>query len=82
MKMNIDIIQEAIEIPYISENYAAFANHILGRLQQQIKETIAKGEEGISIVQISKIINAAKEYSDEYNDLRTISKEYSKRNLK
>ena len=44
LKMNIDIIREAIEIPYISENHAAFANHILGPLQQQIKETIATNQ--------------------------------------
>jgi len=64
MKMNIDIIREAIEIPYISESHAAFANHILGRLQQQIKETIASGDNDISIVRISKIINASKEYAE------------------
>lgn len=66
MKMMIDTIQKAIEIPYIGENHAEFANYTLGSLQHLIKESIKNNQDGIPFERIAKVIVDAHEYASEH----------------
>jgi hypothetical protein len=67
MKMMIDTIQDAIEIPYIGENHAAFANHVLGRLQVLIKDSIRNNQPGIPFEKVCKAIVEARDYTSNFS---------------